>query len=372
MATSWVILGRILRAEEETRSVPVVLPARVTVLSAGHSMHPDPSLPDKYPYIIAAGPLCLLANFAVAPSIGACFSDFPHGTSLALVRNFHRAQGQSQITASLERVPDRPGHVPAIFNIGGVGLISDDEGGYTIAELQFPTGIDSETATLVCFRSDNHQWYSQEVGNPLPEEERGWFPHGAVSIDGTIWWFDLTWGIISCDPSAMQPSALFHGLPDDRALDIETVFMFSKRCITVSQSQLRYVEIVHEAATVSMWTRIMGPDGWHWDQKYVMSFQEIWNDHSYREAGLRPIVPDLALVSPLDANLVYFALHQCLFCANVPDHRVVHYEDHEPVNMTGRPPLVGRFVLPWSLPQAVAPGAAGITRLIPAGVSNSI
>lgn len=369
-AMPWAILGRVIRAEAEHSAadftLPAALPPRVAIVAADRSAHPDPDSPDEYPYIIAAGSLCLLAHFAVAPSIGTYFSNHPDESHLVLVRHFHNLDGQ--ITASAERVPDRAGHTPSLMNIGGVGLISDDEGEYyMIAELQVPRG--SKDATLVCFESGNEHWYSEDVKSPLPEVDREWVPHGAVPIGNMLWWFDLSWGILSCNLSDVKTELLFHRLPDGRAFEVATEAVLTKRCIAVSQGRLRYVEIIddegeEEAATVIMWTRVIGADGWRWETEYTMNFEDIWNYSTYKKTRLPRKAPVLVVVCPLDPDLLYFTLEQRLFGVCVSQQKVVHYEAYELVNVPWPPlPACSRYVLTWDLPraQAVAPGAAGKT-----------
>jgi hypothetical protein len=48
-------------------------------------------------------------------------------------------------------------------------------------------------------------------------EDREWVPAGVVAQKTTLWWFDLSWGLLSCDPFVADPVLLFHKLPEDRA-----------------------------------------------------------------------------------------------------------------------------------------------------------
>ena len=90
-------------------SLAVALPPRVAVLAAARSAHRDPTWPDRHPYILAAGPGCLLSRFSAAPFYGARFGLDPPETHvrLILVRRFGTAAGGSGITVSAVRVPDR-------------------------------------------------------------------------------------------------------------------------------------------------------------------------------------------------------------------------------------------------------------------------
>ncbi|RLM55684.1 hypothetical protein C2845_PM10G10210 [Panicum miliaceum] len=330
--TPWVFLSRVIRAEPAAAAaaaapdftLPIALPPRLTILAAGRGAHPDPNHPDRNPYIIAAGPLCLLAHFAVAPSMGTTFEDNPHDTRLAV-------------------------------------------GDYIIAELQVRKG--SDHATLVSFEWDQQAWYSEDVESPFAEEDRDreWAPHGAVCVETTLWWFDLSWGILSCD-LAGDHDLLFHRLPDDRALPMATPLMLTQRCIAV---EVIVPEVGgddddsgddSEAARVCMWTMTFGPDGWRWEANYSVGFPKIWDDASYRETGLPRDVPIVAAVCPTDPNLVYFTLKRNIFGVNVANHRVVGNEVYdEKVNNARLDATQAsvRYVLPWYLPPGLAPGAAG-------------
>nr|CAB3467901.1 unnamed protein product [Digitaria exilis] len=304
-------------APEPDFSFSAMPPPRVTVLAAGPGGHPDGANLDKYPYIIAAEPNFLLVHFSNAPFRGTNFGDNPYPT-------------------------------------------------YLIAELNVDKG--SERAKLVSFGSVYYptraaEWHVQEMEYPMAEENRDWVPHGTVTVDSTIWWFDLSWGILSCDVDEHEPELNFHYVPDGRGLAMATPDIHTKRAITVSRGKLRYVEIVvtgggGSAATVCMWTRMIGPDGWNWYVKYVMSFERIWDDHSYRETGLPRDVPVLAVVCPSNPALVYFALEEKLFGVNVPAHRVVHSQAFELVNIPDQPQQTpsARYVVAWNLPPEVAQG----------------
>ncbi|KAJ1264993.1 hypothetical protein BS78_08G043400 [Paspalum vaginatum] len=373
MATPWVILGRVLRgvpgpedagAEADELhappdfTFPVALPPRVNIVAAGRDAHPEPNSPDAYPYIIAANPLGLLVHFAAAPFYGTQFCDNHHASHLVLVRNFHTAEGQA--TATAERVTGRADGVPGLQNIGNVAFACSDHGDYLIAELQVRDG-DADAVIVYHLSSDGNGWAPVYVAYPLAAEDRQWIPHGGAYLDGTFWWFDLSWGILSFDAvaelEAEQPGLLFHDLPDDRALQEAAPNIHTRRCVAVSRDRLRYVDIFPEgeAAMVTMWTRVLGDHGWEWNMDYAVSFESIWNDDSYTETRLPRDVPVLAVVSPSNHEVVYFALEQHLFGVNVPEHRVVHFEAYELENMPGPPPPAsGRFLVAWDLSPVVA------------------
>lgn len=238
-------------------SLAVALLPRVTLLTAAPSAHPDPARPDKFPYILAAGPGCLLSRFSTSPYYGARFGADPPETRLVVARRFGTAAGET--TASAERVPDRPATMPSVRNIEGVGLIDVDDGeAYVIAELQIDRG--SDRAKLFRVHSGHGEWIVTELRNPLPALDREWVPGGVVSLHGKLWWYDLSWGILSCDPFIDGPELSFHHLPGDRALEKPGPdSIHDHRCIATSQAPLRYVETIPRvtdlggSAIISMW-----------------------------------------------------------------------------------------------------------------------
>ncbi|KAJ1266220.1 hypothetical protein BS78_08G134500 [Paspalum vaginatum] len=392
----WVILGRVLRGEpgaaaaagavgaQEQHAValdlnapaeaedaaaadephfitsPILMPPGVTILAAGRGAHPNADAPDRFPYIIATSPFCLLAHFAIAPSYGTNFGDNPRHTRLVLVRNFHTAPGQ--ITATAEEVPRRRSHDPRFRNIQGVGLLSwrsNDGVVHTIiAELQVGRVGDLFGAYIV--RCRDGLWSRKMMASPLPlpAANREWVPHGAVSLNTTIFWFDLSWGMLSCDDLDVPGTQLvlrYHPLPGGHMLQQATPDIHSWRCITVTDNRLRFVDMVPAAGeavpTVTMWTRIIRQDGGGWARNYTMSFELIWDDDSYAATGLPREVPVLAAVSPSDDQIVCFALEHNIFAVDVPMHRVVHRAPCNPVNLPGlQLPASGRFLIPWTLP----------------------
>nr|CAB3467902.1 unnamed protein product [Digitaria exilis] len=376
-----VILSRIVRvgpgpgnAAAPDFTLSVALAPGLSALAAGRGAQPNPESPDQYPYIIAAGSRCLLAHFSVAPFTGTLFANAPVDSNLVVARHFHTGADGGQARAAAERIEPRTGRFPILWNIGSVALATNDGGEYTIAELQADTGTDR--ATIVYLRSSGRTgWAGKHVTYPLAaHHDRDWIPNGAAYADGALWWFDLSWGIISYDYDASLPvlrpdsdvDLVFHPLPDARALAHATVHdtpdLEIKRCVTASRNKLRYVEIITEegqaaASRVCMWSRSRSPDGdgWQWDARYAVSFEDIWDDDSYMATGLPRNVPVLVVVSPSDPNLVYFALEQNIFGVNVPEHRVVSHQADALVVMPWLPrPLCGRFVVAWDLPPAVA------------------
>ncbi|CAN6345687.1 unnamed protein product [Urochloa humidicola] len=334
---------------------------RVTILAAGRGAQPDPEDPDEHPYVISASPSFLLVQFDGPIKFGTI--PWNH---LVVVRDFVTAEGAW--SASAERVPARSSRVPVVSNLESLIIVpSHDEGcAYTIAELQVGRGV--EHATIIYLRSGPGEadgWRTRLVAYPLAAANRRWRPHGAVHADGLIWWFDFTWGILSCSDLLEDAGLLFHELPVGRGFgerDEPPPDIHTKRWIAPSQGKLRYVEIIakgRRAPSVSMWTRSRNPGeaGWRWDAEYAVSFKEIWDDESYKKTKLPRSVPVLAVVNPSDPNLVYFSLEQDIFGVDMLARKALRHEAYELVEIPGPARSAsGRYVVAWELLPALEQG----------------
>jgi hypothetical protein len=356
-------------AREAGFSIAIAPPPRVTFLTARQNSNPIADRGDTCPYIIASGPSCLLAHFAVAPYRGTDFTRELSGPRmchhLVVARHFRRKGGL--VVASRERIPARDyPFVPALRNIMCVGFFCDHNYNCRIAELMVEAR--NPLLRLVVFRAE---WYTITLRSPLVywDSERRWVPHGAVAIDSTVLWFDLSWGILSCDIEAeMEDMEIYFArLPRGRGLPRggATEGMDSRRCVAVSRNMLRYVEIIvpnpnpngeAAAAMVSMWSLPVAAgdeDRREWITNYRVSFEDIWNSDSYAVTGLQRDIPVLAGVCPANPSVVYFDLHQRLFGVDVPERRVVDYEakQHELVNAQGDDGEKGssRYLIIWDL-----------------------
>lgn len=372
MAAPWVILRRFLgvvpkHAEAENPdaiSTALRAPPRVTILSVGSSARPESTCHDKVPYLIAAGPTGLLICFTVgeAPSETA---------DLAVAREFLPPLGgdpsRRPTTGSVEHIPRRPRSMPATCNLRSVGLIPGLlAGDYVIAELQ----VGMRGAKLLRFFSRERFWLETDLLSPLSSIDREWTPSGVVAHEGRLWFLDLSWGLISCDPITILPALRFHNLPPGRYIHESKPFLHTIRCISVSNQMLRYVDIDRDLyldgrpaeRKVVVWTAIV-PDpvrgagdrdcSIRWLKTYEMSFKEIWNDASYKDTQLPKMIPEIVLVNPRSPNVVYFFLRRSLFGVDVPAHRVVGFvkDAHKLVG-----PSCRRCVLPWDLPTSIANG----------------
>ncbi|KAG2558398.1 hypothetical protein PVAP13_8NG111401 [Panicum virgatum] len=187
--------------------------------------------------------------------------------------------------------------MPAIRNIEGVGLVGADDGegeGYVIVELQIDSG--SDRARLFRVRTSEDHWIETDPRNPLPARDKEWVPGGVVSLGGKLYWLDLSWGILICDPFVDASDLPFRSLPPGRVLDLAPPHIHAQQPhhhgFTVSRGGLRYVEIIAE-------------DGDNGEAERVF----ISNDNSYKKTWL-PKEAGLVIVYRSNPDLVYFALEQ--------------------------------------------------------------
>lgn len=391
-APLWVVLGRVTLVQHDSIKDPgdvslkLALPPRASTLTVPMSVHPKPDYDDtdRHPYVVAAAEAGLLLHASNWPFVGFDLDRDPPGI-LLVARDFLRGAGPGEaIAASVVRVPDRDRPYQAgISNIKNTGLVSlPGSGGddYVVAELCISASDDGDDdeddrATLLFFRSRAESWIQKDLRCPFMSGRRWmWSSHDVVAHDGKLWWVNLVWGLLGCDPFADEP-VLHHvalqetypiGHTAEALQDIER-----RRMVRVSQGKLRFVELAcprvgHEEETlVVVWTLVFGRGTFtRWQHHRVASLASIWASDSYRATGLPAQVPALALLHPSSPDVVYFYLEQYLFGVNVAQSMVVDFVRRpcklvEVVAGHKRPPPVSwRHVLAWELPCSLAGGKA--------------
>jgi hypothetical protein len=215
----WLILRRRLRLvpeEHDAKSTVAFFgaprePPRATIFEVTSSAHRGS---DKQPYIISTAPSALLLGFSVA--------DAPTVTDeLLLVRP--PGDDSTPRTSYIDFVRRRVR--PATYDANSITL-TFSFGTYTIAELKVTKSSDRANLLLLVsndprfdslFSSgddeDIDQWTEVDLPCPLPNREREWSPCGVVDHDKNLWWFDLSWGLLSCNPTAIPIVLRFHDLP---------------------------------------------------------------------------------------------------------------------------------------------------------------
>ncbi|XP_062230073.1 uncharacterized protein LOC133927644 [Phragmites australis] len=395
-APMWVILGRVALVQHDSvedpgdLSVALAVPPRVSTLTVPMSVHPKPDYDDtdKHPYVVAADGAGLLLHVSHWPFVGFDLDRNPPGI-LLVARDFLPADanaGRGELMAITVRVPDRARpDQPGIENIKNVGLVYlPGSGGaeYVIAELRlapFPGGDgDDDRATLLSFRSGTDAWVERELSCPSMSGRRWmWSSHDVVAHGGKLWWVNLVWGLLGCDPFADEPVLRHVVLPQTFPLEHTAELpqnIESSRIVRVSQGKVRFVDITRaridppEETLVVIWTMVLGSSGYAWwKQQCATSLAIIWASDSYRATGMPEEVPVLALVHPSNADVVYFFLDQYLFGVNVSQSMVMEFV-REPCDLVEvvaghrrPPPISWRYLLAWELPPSLTNGKTYFT-----------
>ncbi|KAF7036340.1 hypothetical protein CFC21_047039 [Triticum aestivum] len=359
-SSPWVILGSIpsVSALPDAGDVSVALaaPPRVSILTVSPRVFPDFPTPRNFPFVLAADPsglLLLQANLRCAPTREVINRPDHQGVTWKLTDSRYFVLDTT--TGSSFQLPDPEA---TIMHQALLGLLASPGGGghYMVAELQPIFG--SDEATLLCFSTEVGEWVEKRVHYPLPP--RPLAPICVVSHHGRLWWVDLSWGVITCDPFADEPVLGFVPFPPGRVLRYREGWGVTDkfRYVGVSGGKLRFVDMYMRkragahTPTVSVWT-LGDPDSREWTLEQEASFTEIWGDESYKAAGLPEKMPTVALIHPKNPDVVYFFLKEHLFGVDVRARKVVECQVYGLV----APPsicLASRFVRAWELPRALS------------------
>ncbi|RLN29629.1 hypothetical protein C2845_PM05G03630 [Panicum miliaceum] len=263
-------------------SVACAEPPRASVLTVPLRVSSPPCL-RSYPNVAAADPSGLLLLRATEPD-GAGASSSPAVT-------YHLCDARTGEAACL-RERDRP----VGFRGGNsVGLVVRG-GRCVVAELQ-PAGDGTDRATLLRYTVGEYKWVKNELAYS-PPLRRDWSGEGVVSHGGMLWWADLSYGLLSCDPFADKPALRHVPLPtvlDGQlpTVDPATTSSSARRCVRVSGGRLR------------------------------VPMADVWADESYVDAMLPGSIPALALLHPQDPDKLYFFLGPCIFAVDLRRRKVV-------------------------------------------------
>ncbi|KAM0910056.1 hypothetical protein ACQ4PT_014411 [Festuca glaucescens] len=359
----WVILGRVPRVTAADTDLPpgadhsLALPAPpcVALLTIPPRIFPGRTTSENFPSVLAVDASGLLLIKAdQGPATGP--TDLPAGCQEFCCRP--TVAGYFVLDAMSASALPLP-NAKYIMQPGHLGLTASpaDDGHYMVAELQMING--SDTPGLLCFSSQTGEWVRKDVPYPLPS--RPLSPNGVVSLSGRLWWFDLTWCLVTCDPFADAPVLSVVPLPEGKALQYgEGGGVLDKyRCVGVSAGKLRFVDTYRNrnssgAAQISVWT-LADPDSTEWTLEYETTFGEICDDVSYKATGLPRKIPVLALIHPTNPDVVYFFLDEHMLGVDVRARKVVECEVYELVQPP-REHVSSRFVHAWQLPRALCSG----------------
>lgn len=219
---------------------------------------------------------------------------------LVLACGFQVADSSAHPTSSIVRgsalmLPD-----PGLINMNNVGLISvPGTGGreFAVAELRLIDGGDEgiDHAKLLCFLSSNNTWIEKElVCSSCP---KGWPKdcHDVLAHDAKLWWVNLDWGLLVCDPLCDLPEVVLRHIVLPFTFNMEpAVNVQSVRMVGLSQGKLRYVDIVRdsmdpveETTIVIKWLDIGSNDKPEWKYQVSKTLGWIWklSGDGYAEGG---------------------------------------------------------------------------------------
>ncbi|CAM0951573.1 unnamed protein product [Alopecurus aequalis] len=268
----------------------------------------------SYPYIAAADPSGLLLLCATEPDDEV---------------TYHLCHAHTGEVTSL-----REHGRPTGFYGASVGLMVRG-GSCVVAEL-LPATDGTGRATLLCYTVGQYKWVVKELpcSPPLPQR---WSAESVVSYGGMLWWVELSYGLLACDPFADNPELLHVPLPqvlDQLPIKLNTVNWGAHSCVMVSSGKLRYVQIHGnpDAPLVSTWALT---EDRKWNQERSVPLRDIWADESYLDAMLPWSIPALALLDPTDPDKLYFFLGSCIFALDLRRRKIVEFSEFgmpEPTN----------------------------------------
>ncbi|KAM0844673.1 hypothetical protein ACQ4PT_056893 [Festuca glaucescens] len=162
------------------------------------------------------------------------------------------------------------------------------------------------------------------LAHPPPARQHSYdsvFPHRR-----RLWWADVASGVLYLDPFAKRPILEFIPLPVGYAIEADCPWSLKKlRSINVSSGNLRFAVIVHENATtdtVKVWTLNCPDSSGFWSYDYNVTLAEIWAYPSYKASGLPATKPDICLVHPVEAHMVYLLSGNHIFCVDLRNKNV--------------------------------------------------
>ncbi|TVU49486.1 hypothetical protein EJB05_00799, partial [Eragrostis curvula] len=313
----WVILSglpNVVKDEEAKRAFPPGAdiavafsnPPRATVLKVPYRVSSPPCF--DHPYVAAADASGLLLL---------CSTE-PYDVYFAIY-TYHLCDAR---TGEAARLGDH--NQPMGLHGRNAGLMVKGDGSCVVAELQPPTTGERATATLLRYAvGKGHKWVEKTLALSPPLQQN-WCGEGVVSDGTMLWWVDLRHGLLGCDPFADEPELVHVPLPQipDLLLPLTTVDSSAHHCVRMSGGRLRYA-VIHGSANapiVSTWALIN--DRWNPERRSV-PLAEVWADESYLNTMLPWSVPALALLHPMDPDMVYFFLDNRIFSVDLRRKKVM-------------------------------------------------
>lgn len=233
------------------------------------------------------------------------------------------------------------------FSGANVGLIIKGDGCMVAGLQSSAAGCTGTTLLLSYMVGDCCKWREREITScsSAPLLPRDWYPEGVVSHHGMLWWVDLCYGLLACDPFTAEEPHLLHvplpQVPLDELPADDRVNRGARRCVNVRGGRLRYVHIHgdrHEPL-VSMWVLVASawcPGKWEWIAELSVPLTEVWMDGSYVNTILPLSIPALAFLHPTNPDRVYFFLRSCIFEVDLQLRKLVGFSEFEMPDLPAR------------------------------------
>ncbi|CAN6334590.1 unnamed protein product [Urochloa humidicola] len=146
-----------------------------------------------------------------------------------------------------------------------------------------------------------------------------------------LWWVDLSYGILACDPFADKPELLYVPLPwvQDELPAPDPISRGMYRCVNVSDGRLRHVQIHGNpnAPLVTVWALADPAQAGDWFHEHTVAMADVWADQSYMDTSLPQSIPTLALLHPMNPDKVYFFINSSIFCVDLRRTKVVEFSE---------------------------------------------
>ncbi|XBH99674.1 hypothetical protein VPH35_128936 [Triticum aestivum] len=167
---------------------------------------------------------------------------------------------------------------------------------------------------LFCYSSSIGQWVEKELALPS-FALRPWHGNFTISHLNKMWWVDLSFGVLCCDPFVESPVLTYFPLPPGCELPHQEQ-LSRTRCLGISGKTLRFVNLEGTGASVLIkaWSFVVSdaePAGWM--PEFELPEVEIWAGQSNRPYG----VLSSPFVSPVAPDLVCMLKGSVLFCVDL-------------------------------------------------------
>ncbi|KAI4974800.1 hypothetical protein ZWY2020_048407 [Hordeum vulgare] len=228
----------------------------------------------------------------------------------------------------------RCGGLPHMLTIGGIGLLSDVDGGYVVADLQvLPNKANADTpleAQLCIFQSHSpDEW---QLARPQIRHQNGqekdliwWSTDTVIPYGDALCYADYLRGIlvanVRSDCSELHyiplPVRVPTGKPADPELGTRGCPHMLRSVCTTKGGILKFVDVVCTTVFVAgsrspvesyfdirLWS--LDDVSKAWKQETVLGDAELWSLQGYGD--LPHVVPEFPLVSMEDPSIIYFLL----------------------------------------------------------------